>query len=277
MKVKISPFFWIFAVIMFLFGNGGEFIVYFIMVVFHEMAHAEVARRYGYALSTINLMPYGASLTGSFESLRPSDEIKIALAGPMANIIIAIVCVALWWLAPISYFFTLPIVYCNISLALFNLLPIFPLDGGRVLLAFLSQKYPRQMIYRKLKIVGIVVGIIFSLLFIASIFVVINPTFAIIALFVIISTIIPDKTNTYQRVYAMAFASERLKRGLPVREIMVDESRSVLDLTKLLNVNNFTIFLITDTNFHIKKRICENELEDFASIYGFSKKICELI
>ncbi len=274
---KISPLFFIMAAVMVFFGNAVECIVYVTAVVFHELAHSEVARRYGYALSGIKLMPYGASLTGSFEAIRPSDEIKIALAGPALNMVISTACVAVWWLAPSSYFFTEAIVFCNVALAVFNLLPIFPLDGGRIAMAFLSQRYPRQRVYKRLRLAGCVAGIAFSALFIASVFVTPNPTLGVIALFIIVSTVIPDNANKYQRAYGMAFISERLKKGLPVRKLMIDSQRTLLDLTRLLNTNYFTVFLVIAPDFSVKKKITETDLEKFTLKYGFSKKISELI
>ena len=84
-KFKISPLVFIFAAVMIILGNGLPLISYFVAVVMHEMAHAEVARRLGYALVGIKIMPYGASLTGNFEGVSPKDEFWIAVAGPASK------------------------------------------------------------------------------------------------------------------------------------------------------------------------------------------------
>ena len=105
-KIRISPFTVIFAAITVALGNGYTLLSYSVAVIMHEMAHAEVAKRRGYALIKIKIMPYGSSLTGNFEGITPRDEIAVALAGPLCNIVLALLTVAVWWLVPQTYFFT---------------------------------------------------------------------------------------------------------------------------------------------------------------------------
>lgn len=275
--IKISPLFIIMAVAMAYFGTLRESLIYFTAVIFHELAHSEMAKRCGYVLSGLKLMPYGASLTGNFEVIRPIDEIKIALAGPLVNLFISLVCVATWWLFPSSYFFTEGIVFCNTSLAIFNLVPIYPLDGGRVILALASKKIPRQRAYAILRKAGYVAATIFIFAFVVSVFVSPNPSFAVIGLFIVVSTAIPDKVNSYQRVYGIAYMSERVKRGLPIREIVVDSEQTLLELDKMLNSNYYTIFFVADPKMSLTKRISETELENLATKHGFNKKICDFM
>ncbi len=117
-------------------------------IVFHELGHALVARWYGIRTRDIVLYPFGgiASLVGT---ATPLGELWIALAGPLVNIIIAI------GLFPLTTFseqlaspsgdavfglisFTDRLVASNIFLAIFNMLPAFPMDGGRVLRSLLA-------------------------------------------------------------------------------------------------------------------------------------------
>jgi Zn-dependent protease len=125
---------------------------FFILAIFgcvllHEMGHALAARRYGIATRDITLLPIGglARLEGMTES--PRQELAIALAGPAVNVAIA---GALWLsllrgnmtlpfsLAPGIVQFATQLLAVNLSLAVFNLLPAFPMDGGRVLRAILA-------------------------------------------------------------------------------------------------------------------------------------------
>ena len=254
------------------FGNGYYCLCCFFTVIVHEMAHSAVARRLGYTLSGIRLMPYGASLNGSFEALKPTDEIKIALAGPALNFLLAILFVAVWWLAPSSYFFTESLVSANLSLGMFNLLPIFPLDGGRILLAALSQKYPRRRIYRRLRLGGLVAGGVFAALFVLSIFFVPNVTFFAAGAFIVLSTVFPDRVNTYERVYSMAYMSERIKRGLPVKEIMIDAGSTLMQLSRLLNANYYVSFILVDQSLNKRGVLTETQLERAIMKYGAKEK-----
>lgn len=261
-KVRISPLVFVFVVVMAAFGAGFTLVGYGVAVVMHEMAHAEVARRRGYVLDKIKIMPFGASLTGAFEGASPKDECKIALAGPVCNVCVAALCVALWWLVPATYFFTEAFVLANVFTALTNVLPVFPLDGGRALLALLSVKVPRQKAYRVLRIFGWAVTLGFTALFAFSLRYAVNFTFALMALFVLWGTVFPDKSSRYQRLYGMAYRSEKLKHGLAVREVMVSDTLTLKSLEGMRNGNYYHRFTVVNAQLKEVAHITETELED---------------
>ena len=115
-------------------------------VLLHELGHALTARRFGIGTRDITLYPIGgvASLTRIPRS--PGAELLIALAGPAVNLAIAGGLVGLSMLGlfdvigsqSLAGVFALNMLYVNLGLALFNLIPAFPMDGGRVLRAMLS-------------------------------------------------------------------------------------------------------------------------------------------
>lgn len=259
-------------------GYVYDCIIYFSTIVLHELAHAEVSLRLGYTLDRFALMPYGASLKGDFEGVRAKDEILIAVAGPLFNVIVAVIGTALWWLVPMSYAFTDRLVAANIFTALFNLLPIFPLDGGRALLAALSTKLPRQKAYRKMRIFGYVCAPIFALLFAATIFFgeSINISFALISIFIFVSTVLPDKNSAYRRLYGMAFFSERLRRGLKVNQIMVPSSATLIQLDRMLNSNYYTSFIVVDDNLNKVAEITESQLEELLKSHEPLSKVGDI-
>jgi Zn-dependent protease len=118
----------------------------FLCVLLHEYGHALTARRFGIGTRRITLLPFGGVALLEAMPGRPREEILIAIAGPLVNIVIA-AGVALWLGAglPSGRGFAEVMLQANLLLAAFNLLPAFPMDGGRVLRAVLWcwQSLPR--------------------------------------------------------------------------------------------------------------------------------------
>ncbi len=275
----VSPFLIIMAVALIICGYFYDCVIYFTTIVLHELSHAEVSIRLGYTLDRFMLMPYGASLKGDFEGVSVKDEILIAFAGPLFNCAVAVICTALWWLVPSIYVFTDRLVAANIFTALFNLLPVFPLDGGRIAVASLSKFMPRQRAYKIIRIFGFVLAPMLTGIFAALIILkkTVNISFAIMSAFIFISTVVPDKNSTYRRVYGMAYMSERMKRGLKVVKIMVPCNSTLIGLNRMLNTNYFTEFLVMDDNMKKIGEINEMQLEDLLKAHAPLSKVGDMI
>ncbi|HKE01479.1 MAG TPA: site-2 protease family protein [Planctomycetota bacterium] len=128
-------------------GRGEEVLVLlgilFGSVLLHELGHSLVARRLGARVVDITLWPLGGLSRMSSPASRPRDEAIVALAGPATNFVLflaalpfgARVRIDAWATAPLDAFATV-----NAALALFNLAPAFPMDGGRALRAALAMR-----------------------------------------------------------------------------------------------------------------------------------------
>jgi Zn-dependent protease/CBS domain-containing protein len=122
----------------------------FATIAAHELAHALTARRFGVGTRDITLLPIGG--VSSLERMpeRPSQEMLVSLAGPALNVAAALVLAAAiaatgGSIAPrtldlVGGPFAEKLLWMNVSLAVFNLIPAFPMDGGRVLRAALSTR-----------------------------------------------------------------------------------------------------------------------------------------
>ena len=111
-------------------------------VVLHEFGHALMARKFYIDTRSITLYPFGGIAALAGEPPTSKSELYIALAGPAVNLIL---CVLFLPLALIGLPGAPELVVINVALGVFNLIPAFPMDGGRVLRAYLSTRMSKQL------------------------------------------------------------------------------------------------------------------------------------
>jgi Zn-dependent protease/CBS domain-containing protein len=164
----------------------------FFGVVVHELAHSLVARRKGMKMQSITLLMFGGIAQMEEGTPDPEVELPMALAGPVMSLVFGLLCCGLVYIAPriitnpglagvwIFIFGYLGIL--NVILCAFNLLPAFPMDGGRVLRAVLAKRMP---LYRATNIAANV-GKGFAIIFgVVGLFL-LSPFLILIALFIYI-------------------------------------------------------------------------------------------
>ena len=157
----------------------------------HELAHCVVALRRGIKINSITLLILGGVSSIENELPDPRDEFPMALAGPVTSFLLGI----LAWIVVIAGapLITSPpvagvviflfgyLALLNLILFVFNLLPAFPMDGGRVLRAWLAQRIPLSRATKIAADIGKIFAIIFGIF---GTFVVFNPVLIIIAFFI---------------------------------------------------------------------------------------------
>ena len=138
------------------FGQAGLSVLFvcaiFACVIIHELSHSLVARRFGREPKSITLLPIGGVAAIDMMPTKPSQEIAISIVGPATNIVIAILlalfggmkmAVALSNHSNLTAYqtFITDLIAANIVLAVFNLIPALPMDGGRVFRSILALKF----------------------------------------------------------------------------------------------------------------------------------------
>lgn len=129
----------------------GLIVLFFVCVILHELGHSLTAQRYGVRVPRILLLPIGGMAEFDRIPRKPSQELWITLAGPAVNFVIAGLLTPIMWTSIVSgqedpaYSFADlggQLWIANLVMGIFNLLPIFPMDGGRIFRALLAMKLP---------------------------------------------------------------------------------------------------------------------------------------
>jgi len=158
----------------------------FTSVALHELGHSLVAINKGCRVREILLLPIGGMARLENMPSKPIDEVLIAAAGPLVSFMLAFVfyifmhLTLLMRIHPLAFVF-INLAYINLVLAIFNLLPSFPMDGGRIFRAFMTPRVGRLEATRRAAKTGRVMAVIGGL---AGIFV--WPSFSLVAIAIFI-------------------------------------------------------------------------------------------
>ena len=139
MKIEVDIKFILITILLCLFYNVRIYFLFLVFILLHELAHLIVGILFGLKIKMVNMNPFGVKI--EFYSLKnkkitSKQKVILNFAGPMFNFIL----VALFLMFPVEEGLKLDIIYTNIALGIFNLLPIMPLDGGKILKEYMIIK-----------------------------------------------------------------------------------------------------------------------------------------
>jgi stage IV sporulation protein FB len=142
LDIRISPWAMVLTALSIYTGHLDKAVIILSSVFFHEAAHLAAARIMGFRIKELELFPLGgvARIEGLFQ-LSPAREIIISAAGPFLNIFIAVLAYYISMNGIIGQNSADFVIAANVVIALFNLLPVLPMDGGRILRAVLCCRW----------------------------------------------------------------------------------------------------------------------------------------
>ena len=235
------------------------YLIYVCFVVLHEFIHYFVAKKLGYVPAKMKLTFFGASLEG-FDDFYYRDEIKVVLAGPMFNFLVVILCYVSFWFWPESFIFFNGVLEANLALVLFNVLPVFPLDFGRLILAWLSLKKDRKNALKCVNMISSAVLIGLFCVFLLSFFFTFNFAFGFVVLNLFLLHFSSAKGTSFKRDLYSFSKLKNLKKGLQERVFFVHENTPSYKLLSKLDSNFVTRFVFVDEGFNEVKRVSEFEI-----------------
>lgn len=259
MRVKLHPLYMVLGVVYTVLGQGVTFLCSLFAVTVHEFAHMFSARRVGVRCGDVTLYPYGGQIITDNLNLSCGDEVRILLAGPLVNLIMASIILALWWLFPVIYPYTEALYAANLANGIINLVIAYPLDGGRVLLALLKKCLRKRTAIRAATVIGYVFTAVITAVGIVCVFHK-NFTPLIFAIFLF--------TNQFELKsagFTSAFLNGRKREitqrsGLKIVDVLVGADTPVYRLLAMSNHDGYYYFHIADDAFNELSVISENEL-----------------
>lgn len=247
------------------------FIFALIWVFLHEITHILVALKFGCKFYNIEFHVFGmkAELI-DIDSLKENQKIIVYLSGALLNIALAI----FFYIINIKYnsSFIETSMNLNIGLAVFNLLPAYPLDGSRILEIILSKK----MLFKKAqKIISIVSFSIAALFIIISAIIYIflhslNLSMIIGAIIIIYITRMEEHTTMYITMSNVVKKRHKLLKNKYIenKSISVYYKQGLVNVLALVDRNKFNTFYILDDDMKLIYILNEDELIDALKVYG---------
>lgn len=220
-------------------NSVGILVNYLLALTLHELAHMLVAVKNGYSLKLIKMDVFGLSIELN-EKIDDKDSFKINVAGPVFNLLLCVICMALYWLVPISYLYLNTFCYCNLILAVFNLLPVYPLDGGKIFRGIIKS----DKVYKTLDcFIRYSLASLFICAFVISCFNSPNFLLLIIAIFFF--------TSKGKQMPTMSIFKYRQNKHFDKVVILkVQETETLFHLIKQIKSYHYTIFYVPKLDKH---------------------------
>lgn len=275
-KIAIHPLFLMLAVITIALGYIEQFFIIFSIVTIHELAHIAVAKLYGAKLSKIIIYPIGEmAIIENLFLVKPLKRIAIICAGPAINIALGLLFIALGNNDIFKF-----ISMTNFSIAIFNSLPIYPLDGGRLvhlilstLIGILNSNEVIILISKFFILVITLIGITQVILYPFNI--------SLICLGMYLkSSIKKEEFNLSLDFFEIIFTKTELikkHKCIYTNIVTVSEDTCIRDILKYLKVDRLYKIYIVDKDLNSLGVITENQLIKFIIKYGIRSSIKKAI
>jgi len=250
LKLTVHPLFLLVGLLSALFGGLPVFLICALTALLHECGHIFCAARLGFECAKISLMPYGAAATCDIEGISAVDEIKLALAGPLVNLVMCVAVAGLWWFFPVTYGYTDTIFYANAAMLLLNLLPAYPLDGGRVARCALSLFMGKKAVSITLRAVNVMTVAALVLIYFFAL-----KNLSLLAVAALLLCSVFGKSPPARKI---DFTARKKKRGREIRYVILNEDATYRDALKFVESSKYLVLQIYGDVF--LDEITEDEL-----------------
>ena len=265
---SVHPLFVILMIGAVMTGYFLELFTLFAIVLVHELGHVAAARYFGWTVREVKLLPFGGVAEVEEAGGVPAkEEALVALAGPLQNVWLGFVA---WGLGATGIWdeqWSEYVWRANAMIGLFNLLPVYPLDGGKLLQAALSY----MITYYKAMLWTMRVSMLLSLLIVvAAVVPALLYGHGVQLNFLIIGCFLLASNWTYYRnipylffrflMYRDRVAEKAVKSGETARSIIVGSKQTIMSVARLLKRENYHLIYLLEPGGYSMKMIPEQEI-----------------
>lgn len=260
-----------------------EALALFAIVLWHEMSHALIARYHGISISEVELLPFGGvARLEELVQLNPTVEWRVAIAGPLSNLVLLTLGYLLWERLEIPQEWFAFFAQANLGMAVFNVLPALPLDGGRVLRSHLVKKAGFKDATERSAVIaqGLAVGLILLGLTGYYFYGYLNSlTFVVLGLF-LFSAAHKEKalaSYVFMRYLTRKKQQLRLQRVMPVKELVATQETSLGEVFNCFTPTYYHLVWVISLEGQLVGILSELEMINGLFEKGIHGKIDELI
>ncbi|MBS7263124.1 MAG: site-2 protease family protein [Eubacteriales bacterium] len=248
----------------FLLGDAINTLIALLLLALHESAHIAAAEGLGVRVAEVELLPFGGRIRTEGEAFQATKkEALIALAGPAANAVAALAIVAAGTVTDLSLPEAEYALQTSLLLALVNLLPAFPLDGGRVLYALVAARARPGRAERIVRTIGRCVAAAFALLSVAAaVCGIYNYTLWLMTGFLLAKAWRGPTHPAFGALRAF-YAKDRListGEAVPVRHLVMRRDADGAEVLRALSANRYNLVTFVDEDGQTVETLWEKQL-----------------
>ena len=269
--INISIFIFAVPPVLLFTGWLDEYAVAFFSIAVHEIVHIAVARLYGCNTGEIRITPVGFSVSIHDRDCSRRESLAIYSAGPASNLLLFTAASLAAYVFPAFESQLHLVSVTNIFLAVFNLIPAFPLDGGRILLDLLAGRMGLLAAGRLTRRLAWVLSSILLLYGAWQLYVsAFNFSMIIIAIYIIVLIITGRMESAFMNIRQIIYRRSRLlKKGIyPARDLVAIKSTLLSDTLKNMDFDRFHLVYVLDDHLRLLHVFTENEIMDAITAGG---------
>ncbi|UOQ46254.1 site-2 protease family protein [Halobacillus salinarum] len=245
-QIHVHPLFFFLAFSALLTGAIYEFIILFSIVAIHELGHFFTARYFGWRVECIEFWLFGGAVVSEEHNTRPfHEQVLVVIAGPLQHVWIFILVFGLQIYAGPHHLLEQALEFNGLIL-LCNLLPIWPLDGGKLVFYCCNQFLSfRNSLTMALLLSSVILSVTMSWLIFAD-----KWTLAsiLLASFLIVENLLEWKRRGYTFIRYLMYCRKRDSTRLQARYVTIDENVKVRDALKNIRANRMHYYVLKQTN-----------------------------